>query len=364
VKLFTAGPVACYPEVLQEMGRQMFSHRSEEYHRLHRDTVNRLRWFLETEQRVFLFPSSSTGAMEASIRNCVGRRLLCAVTGEFGERYAKVAEANGREVVVLQTEPGRPVLPDQLEEELRRHPEVEAVALTYCETSLGLLNPLPRLAEVVKGHGKLLLVDAVSALGGVELCPDRLGVDVCFAGSQKCLGLPPGMAVVSVSEEAMRRSREMGEKGWYFDFERFERSQEKDETPVTPPIPQILALNRVLRMVEEKGKGEYFREYAGRANRILGGVRRLGLILFTQPGYESPTIFCLNAPPGLSGLEVCRRMRERGVELAQGYGRLKERTFRIGNMGYLTLQDVDEMLQKLAEVLSEAGCPSGSRSRG
>jgi aspartate aminotransferase-like enzyme len=117
-------------------------------------------------------------------------------------------------------------------------------------------------------------------------------------------------------------------------------------------------------MVEEKGKGEYFREYASRANRILGGVRRLGLTLFTQQGYESPTIFCLNSPPGLSGLEVCRRMRERGVELAQGYGRLKEKTFRIGNMGYLTLQDVDEMLQKLAGVLSEAGCPSGSQSRG
>ena len=355
MKLFTAGPVACYPEVLQEMGRQMFSHRSEEYHRLHRDTVNRLRWFLETEQRVFLFPSSSTGVMEASVRNCVRRRLLCTVTGEFGERYAKVAEANGREVVVLQTEPGHPVLPDRLDEELRRHPEVEAVTITYCETSVGLLNPLPRLAEVVKAHGKLLLVDAVSALGGVELCPDRLGVDVCFAGSQKCLGLPPGMAVVSVSEEAMRRSREMREKGWYFDFERFERSQEKDETPVTPPIPQILALNRVLRMVEEKGKGEYFREYASRARRILEGVRRLGLTLFTQPGYESPTIFCLNAPRGLSGLEVYRRIRERGVELAQGYGRLKEKTFRIGNMGYLTPQDVDEMLEKLAEVLREAG---------
>lgn len=351
MKLFTAGPVSCYPEVLQEMGRQMFSHRSEEYHRLHRETVGRLKWFLNTEQGVFLFSSSSTGLMEASVRNCVRKKLLCTVTGEFGERYAKVAEANGREVVILQTELGRPVLHDQLEEELHRHPDVEAVTVTYCETSLGLLNPLPKLAEVVKAHGKLLLVDAVSALGGVELCPDRLGADVCFAGSQKCLGLPPGMAVVSVSEEAMKRSKEMANKGWYFNFERYERSQQKDETPVTPPIPLILALNRVLRMVEEKGKERYFQEYEDRARRILEGVERLGLTLFTQRGYESPTICCVNAPPHLSGQEVYRRMREKGVELAQGYGRLKEKTFRIGNMGYITLQDIDEMLEKLGEVL-------------
>lgn len=350
-KLFTAGPVACYPEVLEEMGRQMFSHRSEEYHRLHRETVERLRWFLDTNHRVFLFPSSSTGIMEASIRNCVKKKLLCTVTGEFGERYVRVAEANGREVVVLQTEPGKPVLPDRLEEELRRHPDVEAVTVTYSETSLGLLNPLPELAGVVKEQGKLLLVDAVSALGGVEFSPERLGVDVCFAGSQKCLGLPPGMAVVSVSEEAMAKSREMANKGWYFDFERYDRSQQKDETPVTPPIPLILALNRILRMIEEKGKGRYFEEYAGRARRILRGVKDLGLTLFTEEKYASPTIFCLNAPPHLSGQEIYLRMRERGVELAQGYGRLRERTFRIGNMGYITLQDIEEMLGKLAEVL-------------
>lgn len=351
MKLFTAGPVACYPEVLEEMGKQMFSHRSEEYHRLHRDTVERLRWFLDTEQRVFLFPSSSTGLMEASIRNCVKEKVLCTVTGEFGERYARVAEANGREVVLLQTEPGKPVLPDRLEEELHRHPEVEAVTVTYCETSVGLLNPLPELARVVKEHGKLLLVDAVSALGGVKLSPDELGVDVCFAGSQKCLGLPPGMAVASVSEEAMSRSKGMVNKGWYFDFERYDRSQEKDETPVTPPIPLILALNRILRMIEERGKERYFEEYAERSRRILRGVKGMGLTLFTEERYTSPTILCVNAPPHLSGLEVYRRMREKGVELAQGYGRLKEKTFRIGNMGYLTPQDIDEMLAKLAEVL-------------
>jgi len=351
VKLFTAGPVACYPEVLEEMGRQMFSHRSEEYHRLHRDTVGRLKWFLNTGQRVFLFPSSSTGAMEASIRNCVKKKVLCVVAGEFGERYARVAEANGREVVVLQTELGKPALPERLDEELRKHPDVEAVTITYCETSLGLLNPLPELSEVVKEHGKLLLVDAVSAFGGVEFYPDELGLDVCFAGSQKCLGLPPGMAVVWVSEEAMARSRTMVNKGWYFDFERYERSQEKDETPVTPPIPLILALNRVLRMIEEKGKKRYFEEYRERAERILGGIRELGLNLFTEEEYTSPTIFCVNAPPHLSGLEIYRRMREKGVELAQGYGKLKERTFRIGNMGYITLGDIEEMFEKLAEVL-------------
>ncbi len=352
MKLFTAGPVACYPEVLEEMRHQMFSHRSEEYHRLHRDTVERLRWFLEIEDcRVFLFPSSSTGLMEASVRNCVERCMLCTVSGEFGERYAKVGEANGRKVVILQTEPGKPITPELLDEKLSKHPDVEAVTVTYCETSVGLLNPLPELAKVVKEHEKLLFVDAVSAMGGIEIHPDELGVDVCFAGSQKCLGLPPGLAIAVVSSKAMEKAELVKNKGWYFDFKRFERSQMKNETPTTPPIPLILALNRVLRMIEERGKREYFRFYSRRGKRIADGIRKLGLTLFTEEGYESPTIFCINAPPGISGIEIYERMRERGFELARGYGRLKEKTFRIGNMGYITLEDIDSMLESLGEVL-------------
>lgn len=353
MKLFTVGPVACYPEILEEMKRQMFSHRSAEYKQLHRETVERMQRFLETEDQVFLFPSSGSGVMEATVRNCVERKMLCCISGEFGKRYARVGESNGKEVEKLEVELGKPITPEFLDEKLSSSPNVEAVTITYNETSVGLINPLPELARVVREHEKILFVDAVSAMGGVELKVDEWKIDVCFTSSQKCFGIPPGLAVASVSEEALKRSEHAKNKGWYFDFKLYERYQKEQwSTHMTPPIPQILALNKMLELIErEGGKQKYFESYSKRARMIRDGVGKLGLSLFPQKGHESPTVTCVNAPKGISGFEVYERMRERGFELAKGYGELKERTFRIGNMGYIRFEDVEEMLQALGEVL-------------
>jgi len=353
MKLFTAGPVACYPEVLKEMSRQMFSHRSEEYKDLHKSTVEKMQNFLETRNQVFLVPSTGTGIMEGSVRNCVESKMLCCVNGSFGKRYATVAEANGKQVEILTTELGHPTTPDLLDEKLSSTPDVEAVSITHNETSLGLLNPLEDLAKVVKKHGKLLLVDAVSSLGGTEIKVDEWKIDVCFASSQKCFGLPPGLAVGSVSEESLEKSEKAKNKGWYFDFKLFEKFQKKMNTPMTPVIPQMFALKKTLESIEMDGKEAYFKLYKERSGRIRRGVEKLGLTLFPEPGYESPTITCVNTSPHISGLEVYNRMREKGFELAKGYRDLQEKTFRIGNMGYIPLEDIDLMLSSLEEVLKK-----------
>jgi len=354
MKLFTAGPVACRPEVLQEMGKQMFSHRSKEYQQLQKETVERMQKFLETQSHVFLFPSSGSGAMEASIRNCVEKKVLCCICGEFGERYAKVALANGKEVVRLEVELGKPITPELLDEKLKQNPDVEAVTITHNETSAGLLNLLRELAKVAKERGKLVLVDAVSSMGGTEIKFDAWGLDVCFTSSQKCFGLPPGLAIVAVSPLALERSAKAVNKGWYFDFKLFEADHLKRfSTPMTPAIPQILALRKELEIIErEGGKERRFEHYRERMRKIREGVEALGLSLFPEPGYESPTIACVNAPAGKTGDQVYEGMRARGFELARGYGKLRERTFRIGNMGYITMQDIEEMLSSLREVVS------------
>lgn len=353
MKLFTVGPVACRPEVLREMSIQMFSHRSVEYQRLHQETIERLQRFLETRNQVFLFPSSGSGVMEATIRNCVRKRMLCCINGAFGKRYADVARSNGREVVELRTPLGEPTTPEELDRCLRENPDVEAVAITYNETSVGLINPLPQLAEVVKSHGKLLFVDAVSAMGGAEIKVDEWGIDVCFSSSQKCFGIPPGLAVASVSDEALRLSEQATNKGWYFDFKLYERYQQREwSTHMTPPIPQIAALRKELEIIEkEGGKKARLELYRKRSERIREGIKELDLTLFPRKGYESPTVTCVNAPEGMSGIEIYERMRERGFELAKGYGEVKERTFRIGNMGYIRWEDIEEMLKALAEVI-------------
>ncbi len=212
MKLFTVGPVACFPEVLEAMGMQMMSHRSQEYIDLHYETVGMLQEFIETRSPVFLFSSTGTGFMEAAVRNCVREKLVVCVNGSFGERFAEVARANGRDVVAVVTELGEPMQPRMLEAALEAEPDAEAVAITHNETSVGLINDLPALTEVCRRHGKLVFVDAVSSMGGTTLKVDEWGVDVCFNSSQKCFGVPPGLGVGSVSGRALDVSGEMPER--------------------------------------------------------------------------------------------------------------------------------------------------------
>ena len=354
MKLFTVGPVACYPEVLEAMGHQMYSHRSKEYLSLHYETVRLLQEFISTKNEVFLFSSTGTGFMEASVRNCVRKKMLCCINGSFGERFAEVAESNGISLVKLAPPLGEPISPAELDRMLSENADVEAVALTHNETSVGLINPLKDLAAIVKKHGKLLFVDAVSSMGGTEINVDELGIDVCFSSSQKCFGVPPGLGMGSVSERALTLSTTATNKGWYFDFKVWEEDQKKGHgTPVTSAIPQIAGLNTALKMIQRNGgKKWYFELYGERNMKIRQGIEKIGLSTFPRKGSESPTVNCINAPKAMDGGTVYEKMRQNGFELAEGYGPLKKKTFRIGNMGYIEMTDIDLMLKTLASVIS------------
>ena len=354
MKLFTVGPVACYPEVLEVMGHQMYSHRSKEYFALHYETVRLLQDFISTKNEIFLFSSTGTGFMEASVRNCVRKKILCCINGSFGERFAEVAEANGVSVVKLAPPLGEPISALDVDEMLSKSPDIEAVALTHNETSVGLINPLKELVASVKKHDRLVFVDAVSSMGGTEIEVDKLDIDVCFSSSQKCFGVPPGLGIGSVSEKAMNLSATASNKGWYFDFKVWEEDQKKGRgTPVTPAIPQIAGLNTALKMIERNGGRKwYFDLYKDRNQKIRRGIEKHGLSTFPRRGSESPTVNCINAPEGVEGGAIYEKMREKEFELAEGYGPLKKKTFRIGNMGYIEMGDIDLMLDALGSVIS------------
>ena len=332
----------------------MVSHRSLDYKNLHVGTVEMFQRFLETENEVFLFSSTGSGFMEASVRNCVTKKMLCCICGSFGERYAEVATANGKKVEKLEVPFGNPILPDLLDEKLAEVPDVEAVSITHNETSMGLINPLKELAEITKKHGKLLFVDAVSSMGGTDIKVDKWGLDVCFSSSQKCFGVPPGLGIGSVSSEALRKSEYAVNKGWYFDFKVWEKHQKKKGTPMTSVIPQIAGLHCILEMINDKGGKQWFFDlYAARNRQIREGVQKLGLTMFPKSGYESPTVNCVNAPFGVDGIKIYEMMRTKGFELAKGYGSVQNSTFRIGNMGYIESEDIDSMLEYLGSVLAK-----------
>lgn len=357
-KLFTAGPVACFPEVLKIMNVQMFSHRSKEYKTIHMDTVERLTQFLDAEKgEVLLFPNSGTGIMELSIRNSVprGEKVLVTTIGAFGNRFNQVVESNGRVPVLLEYEPGKAVHPEDVDAALQKNPDITAVTITHNETSTGVMNPLPALAKIVKEHGKLLFVDAVSAMGGTDIQVDQWGIDVVFASSQKAFSVPPGVAVGVFSEAFLKTAQNTKEKGWYFDVLKYVKYQnEKQGTPSTPPMPQIFGLNIILRIIEQMGgKEKWLNMYKQRSEMIRNGVKEMGLGILAEKGYESPTITAVLTPNGVTGDQVYEAMRERTIELAKGYGAVKEKTFRIGNMGYIPFDDIQDMLENLSEVIDE-----------
>jgi len=353
-KLFTAGPVSCFPEVLDVMNSQMFSHRSKEYQEIHMDTIELLRWFLETDQTVLLFPSSGSGVMEASIRNAVSKngKVLVTIIGAFGERYAKVVEANGRKAIKLEFEWGKPVDIEKVKEILDNETDIEAVTVTHNETSTGVLNPLEDIAKVVKKYNKLLFVDAVSSMGAADIRFDEWGIDIVFSSSQKAFGVPPGLAMAAISDRVLELSKDMPEKGWYFDLYNYYKVQtEKKSTPSTPPIPQIMGLNVVLKKIKDMGKDNWLKMYKERAEKVRNGVREIGLKIFAENGFESPTITTVLSPDGVNGTIIYEEMRKRGFELAKGYGKLRNKTFRIGHMGYIRDEDINEMLINLREVI-------------
>jgi len=355
LKLFTVGPVACYPIVLKAMGEQMYSHRSAEYKKLHYDTVERLQKWLETQNPIYLFSSTGTGFMEAAVRNCVKDSMLACVNGDFGKRFAEVGKSNGRKVEVLEPIIGEPITPQGLDDALRKHPQVEAVAITHNETSAGLINPLPELCAVSKKHGKLIFVDAVSSMGGTEILVDKWGIDICFSSSQKCFGVPPGLGIGSVSKRCLEIAEKLPNRGYYFDLILWQKDHEKGQgTPVTSVIPQVAGLSAVLKMVEEKGgKKWYFDLYKRRNTKIRRAVKKLGTPVYPKRGYESPTVNCIKAPKGVPGPQIYEAMRKKGYELAQGYGALKDVTYRIGNMGYIPNQSLNSMLETLKQVYDE-----------
>jgi aspartate aminotransferase-like enzyme len=355
-KLFTAGPVACFPEVLAIMNVQMFSHRSKEYKTIHMDTVKRLTHLVDAEKgEVLLFPNSGTGIMELCIRNSIprGEKVLVTSIGAFGSRFNQVVESNGRKSVLLEYEPGKAVHPEDLDAALHKNPDVKAVTITHNETSSGVLNPLPDLAKVVKEHEKLLFVDAVSAMGGTDIQANTWGIDVVFSSSQKAFGVPPGVALGAFSEAFLERAQNTEEKGWYFDVLKYVKYQnEKQGTPSTPPMPQIFGFNVALRILEQMGgKEKWFNMYKQRSEMIQKRITEMGLCTLAEKGYESPTITAVLTPDGVTGTQVYEAMRERNIELAKGYGTVKEKTFRIGNMGYIPFEDIEEMLENLSEVM-------------
>ncbi len=340
------------------MVRPVIGHRGPEMEALMARIAPRLRRLFRTERPVYVSTSSATGLMEAAVRNCVRRRVLSLVCGAFGERFFKIALACGREADRLDVEWGASNEPGPLRDALARG-GYEAVTVVHSETSTGVLNPVAEIAAAVRDAAPetLLLVDCVSSLGSAPVEVDGWGLDFALAGSQKGLALPPGLALGVASGRAYERSLAIDDRGLYFSFEAFETSAARNQTANTPAVSLLYALDEQLGRIEAEGleaRWARHRAMAERTWRWVDEMRRghgIELRVLAPEGRRSPSVTCVMLPEGLDGLEIARRVKERGYTVAPGYGRLKTRAFRIGHMGDHTVEELDGLLDCLTSVI-------------
>ncbi len=351
--LFTPGPTEVAPEILREMARPVIGHRGSEMQELIRDLLPRLRPLFGTRAHdVFLTACSATGLWEAALRNCVARRVLVPVCGAFSERFYDVALACGLEADPLHVDPGRAV-PAQAVADMLATGRYDAVALVHNETATGVVNPLPEIAEVVRRHADVvLLVDAVSSLAGIPVEVDRNGIDVCLASVQKCLALPPGFSLCAVSPRALERSARRVGKGYYFDFLRLKSCFDKGTPMATPSVSHMFALRAQMLRIEAEGLEARYARHRAMADVTRGwAAGRFGL--FAEEKARSNTVTCVTNTRRMDVARFVTALGTRGFGVSNGYGKLKELTFRIGHMGDHTVQGIQMLLAAMDEVLKE-----------
>jgi aspartate aminotransferase-like enzyme len=332
----------------------MIGHRSPEYADLPARIVPKLRPAFGTTERIFIVAASGSGLQEAAVRNCVRRRCLCLVNGAFGARWHQVALANGKDADALEAPWGVAIRPEQVDERLKAG-YYDAVTLVFNETSTGLLNPLPEIAAVVRGYPEvLLLADAVSAAGGVEIRADEWSLDVCLTSSQKALAVPPGLALCSVSERAITRAETVPHRGWYFDFLQYEKYAAKNHTPATPAISLMQALDAQLDAIAAEGWATRFARHRRLMGQVHAWVEANGFDFLAEEGYRSPTVTAVRNTRGVDVGALNGHLRGRGMLISDGYGPLKGKAFRVAHMGDVAEAELSDLLEAMSQFLEEA----------
>lgn len=349
--LFIPGPVNVSKECRKKLTLPMIGHRSDTMGNLHKDIATYLQKMLFTKNQIILSTSSSTGLMEAAMRNCVNKKgVLNVLNGAFAERWHKIAQANGKTTDTINVDWGKAVNKKQLAEKLEDN-EYDAVCITQNETSTGVTTPLKDLYKVIKDHNCLLLVDAVSGAGGVEARIDDWEIDFYLFGLQKCMALSPGLAVASVSDAAFDMAKIVPNRGLYFDLIDLKKYHDRNGMqPATPVIPIYYQLQYQLhKIVDEEGIENRWDRHTEMANYTRDWTKNKGLSLFADEKVASNTVTCINSK-GIDVTKLKSDLREKGYFFATGYGKFKETNFRIAHMGDRSLNEVKKYLSTIDQL--------------
>jgi aspartate aminotransferase-like enzyme len=358
--LMLPGPTPVPQEVLQALARPMINHRGPEFKGLLDEASEGLKEVFCTRQDVLILTGAGTGAMEAAVSNFVspGDRVLVVSIGSFGDRFASIAQRFGAQVEKLDFAWGAAADPAVLSDRIRAdiNKKIKAVFVTHNETSTGVTNDIPALRAAVGDHPALFIVDAVSSLGAMSLETDNWNLDVVIAGSQKSFMIPPGLSFACVSPRAWDVAAGCTNARYYWDLAKARESAAKGQTPFTPAIPLVAALVESLRMIGAEGLPSIFSRHRRLREMTRRGVRALGLELLATDAVASAAVTAVLPPPDLEANTIRKMLLERfNVVVAGGQGKLDNKIFRIGHLGYVQGMDIIAVMAALEMTLTICG---------
>ena len=290
--------------------------------------------------------------MEGSLRQTVQKRALVPVCGAFSDRWYNIAVANGIPADRIDVEWGQGFTPEMVEEALSKA-DYDVLTVTYNETSTGVMNPLADIAAMVreKYPDVVILVDAVSAMAGAKIEFDAWGIDVAISSSQKCFALPPGITITAVSDRAFKRAEQIPNRGYYFDFLNMLKYYKRDQTPATPAVSLIQALNQQMDDILAEGLENRWARHIQMAGMVHSWARK-NFALFAGDAFLSNTVTTVENTRGISVANLNTELGKRGAMISNGYGNLKEKTFRIAHMGDITPADIQWLLSQIDDILA------------
>ncbi len=361
--LLGPGPSTIHPRVLQAMTLPLVGHLDPEFFKVMDDICEMLREVYHTSNFMTVpLSATGTGAIEAACVNVLerGDTMVVCRNGFFGNRLADIAERCGAETFVVDTAWGKPVDVQTLADELKKHSKVKAVGVVHAETSTGVLTPLEEIANLAHDHGALVIVDAVTSLGGHDVRMDEWDIDVCYSAVQKCLGAPPGLAPISFGPRAMEvvNTRSSKVQSFYFNMKDLESYWSQTRAyHHTSPISMTYSLREALRMVMEEGLDNRIDRHARVAAALRAGLEALGIGLLAQPDYRLNPLTAAVVPEGIEDAVVRRRLLDDyNIEIGGGLGELRGKVWRIGLMGESAREsNVFTLLSALERILSSLG---------
>lgn len=353
-RLVLTGPVDVRPEVLDAQAQAMIGHRSTAFAELYAQLQTKLQQVFFTQYRVYVNGSSGTGFWEGASRNCIrdDKKALHLVGGAFSDRWAKISQANGKQIDIIEVEWGQAHTAEMVADALKKE-RYDAVCAVHNETSTGITNPIQAMGEVIKDYDEtLFLVDSVSGILGTEIRMDDWNIDLVLTSGQKAFALPPGIAFAAVSDAVLDRAKQIEHRGYYFDFLSLEKYHGRNNTPSTPPISLMYAADKQLDDVLAEGLENRWQRHQNMRDMTHQWALSRDFGLFAQEGFRSNTLTCVdNREKGMDVPAMAIFMDDRGFTMDKGYGNIKGQTFRIGHMGDMQPDVLEEVLSGIDEYL-------------